>query len=660
MTSRRSIGWAARLLRLSLFKWPARARERDGHALVRAFEDGWGEPLGRTRQIMTTLSECGAVLIAGLGMRGRALQGAMGGMTMGLVGDLRYSLRTLLRSPGFTLTVTLTLAVGIGANAAVFGLVDRVLFNPPPHEDPSSLLFVWNTLGRSPDRFRVPAPDVAEFGERAELIDAFAFVGRPSDAAIESHDGGGAEHVRLAAVTVDLFAVLGVAPLLGTTFAPEDAAPPASGSTTIAAPSAIMLSHGAWQRAFAADPHVVGRTVRMDGRPARVVGVLAPDFSLPMPPDVGMGGPVDVWTPLVMPLAAFQRTTGRQVDQDSDNTGAMIARLRPDVTIEQASAEMTRIAADLRAQIESYATSHVDVVVRPMHADATAHLRGLFAALLLGVGVVLLATCLNVSTLLLARGARRHRELAVRAALGATHLRIVRQLLTEALVLVGLGSVLSLFVAGGVSAVLSGWVPPELGGAGASGFDPAMLVLAVLFTTGATVVFGLVPALRLTNTEKGGAVGVGMLRGPVDHGRARRALVAGQVALSVVLALTTGLLLRTARELQAVHPGFQPEGAMTFAVSLRTPGRYPGPADRARLMREIETALAELPGVHAVGLSAHLPLGGRRWSQPYGLPGQPEWEWAGNRADFRTITSRSLSTVVRHSGESIGEQSPVW
>ena len=130
-----------------------------------------------------------------------------------------------------------------------------------------------------------------------------------------------------------------------------------------------------------------------------------------------------------------------------------------------------------------------------------------------------------------------------------------------------------------------------------------------------------------------------MLRGPVDHGKARNALVAGQIALSVVLALTTGLLLRTARELQAVHPGFEPEGAMTFAVSLRTPGRYTGPADRARLMREIETALAELPGVQAVGLSAHLPLGGRRWSQPYGLPGQPESEWAGNRADFRTITS---------------------
>lgn len=570
-------------------------------------------------------------------MRGRAVAGATGRALRGSSADAARALRSLRRSPAFTGAVSLTLAIGIGANATVFGVVDRVLFTPPPYAEPQSLVLVWHTLGRSADRFRVPAPDAAELERRSGAFDEVAFLTRTSDGAVEASDGRGVEHVRWAAATPDLMAVLGVQPTLGAAFTGD----PAEGGE-------IVLSHGTWRSTFAADAGVVGRTTRLNGRPVRVVGVMPPDFRVELPPAAGMGGAPDVWLRLGVPLESFARTDGREIDQDSDNTGAVVARLRSGVSIEEASGDVGRVAAELRLEIPEYAASSRDAVVRPMHEDATAHLRGLLTLLLVAVAAVLVASCLSVSTLVVARGERRRSELAVRSALGAGDGALLRQLVVEAIVLVSIGIVASLVIAYVGARTASQWVPPELGLGTELPVDPPTFAVAALIALGSTLAFSLAPAVRLLRAGTNGRLGAPIATTLRDSGRVRGALVATEVAVSVVLVFATALLVRAADELRNTDLGFDPHGALTFALSLRLPDRYTGPAERARLMRRIETELRSLPNVEAVGLTAHLPLGGREWTQPYGLPGRPASQSTAegddlrpghNRADFRTVTS---------------------
>jgi predicted permease len=256
-----------------------------------------------------------------------------------------------------------------------------------------------------------------------------------------------------------------------------------------------------------------------------------------------------------------------------------------------------------------------------------------------GVGIILLVACLNVSTLILARGTARRSELMVRQALGAGAGRLIRQLFAESLVLVTAGTILALLMAQAGIRGLGTWLPSSL--------SPTLsLVLdarVVLFTTGvaaiAALVFGMIPAVQVVLPEHRGPSGRTVMRA---HGRSvgvRSSLIVGEVALTVVLVLGAGLLMRTVRELEQVRPGFEAQGALTFSLSLRTPGRYRSPAERARLMKDIENAVGDLPQVGAVGLVGRLPLAGGRWTQPFGLPGQAEQEWAENRADFRMISS---------------------
>ena len=274
-----------------------------------------------------------------------------------------------------------------------------------------------------------------------------------------------------------------------------------------------------------------------------------------------------------------------------------------------------------------------------MHEDSVAHARGIINALMAGVGIILLVACLNVSTLILARGTARRPELMVRQALGAGAGRLIRQLFVESLVLVTASTTLALLIARAGIRGLGSWFPSSLSPTLSLELDARV----VLFTTGvaaiAALVFGMIPAVQVALREHRGPSGQAVLRA---HGRSvgvRSSLIVGEVGLTVVLVLGAGLLMRTVRELERVRPGFEAQGALTFSLSLRTPERYRSPAERARLMKDIENALRDLPQVGAVGLVGRLPLAGGRWTQPYGLPGQAEQEWAENRADFRMISS---------------------
>lgn len=623
--------WPTRVLRFCLHSWPRVQRGRDGKDLLAAFDEGLDDTV--RHPVGHTLAECLTVLATGAGLRSDALGASVRSLATGWGGDLRHATRTLRRSPGFTGTVVLTLAIGIGANGVVLTLVDRALFSPPPFEEPDALVFAWNTIGESSARVRVPAPDVAEFRSRTSSFEAFAFLGRGADGALGTDDDASAQHVRVAAVSPNLFALLGTPPLLGPGLATRGGA--ADGSDTAEA----LLSYGIWRSVFAKDEGILGRTIRLDGGSVVVVGVMPPDFRIPLPPQAGMGTEADIWTPLGAPLSTFERSDGRRVDQDSDNTGAAIGRMRAGVELEQAATELDRAAAELRREIPGYAESEVGVTVRPLYADSTEHVRGLLSALLAGAVMVLLVTCLNVSALLLARSAGRSQELSIRTALGAGTAAIVRQLLLEAGMLVVVGTLAALAVALLLHPVVTGLMPNAMGVPRDLSLDGRPFALAAVIAAGATILFGVAPALRATRAERSGGIGTAFLRGRADPTRIRSALLVTQVAFSLVLVLGSTLLLRTVQELYTVAPGFRSESAMTFSLSVRSGTRYRGPADRAALMSSIDARLRDIPGVRSVGLTAHMPLSGRSWTQPYGLPGQSEDEWAQSRADFRTVSS---------------------
>lgn len=620
-----------RLARLALRAWPAPARRRDGGAILRTFREATAEAGPGT-----VLAEIWSIVATGLGMRIEDLRSTAREGVTGWGADVRYAVRVLRRSPGFTAVASCVLAIGVGANAATFGLVRTTLLEPPPFDDPERLVFVWGTLGDGAERFRVGAPDVAFLSDAVDALTEVAFMAPAVDGAVEATDGSGAAHVRRALVSANLFDVVGVDARIGRTFGPSDTEGGDGGQPGGA--RAVLLSDGVWHRVFGGAPDVLGRTIRLDGAAVTVVGVLPPDFRFPTPPGVGFGEAPEVWVPLARPLADFARSDGRWRDQDSDNTGAMIARLPEGVTVAGADADAARASTALGTVEPTYAEAGVRFVVRPLHADATAHLRGILTAVAGGVVVVLLVMCLNLSTLVAARGLRRSRELVVRAAIGAGRLRVLRQQLTEVAVLVAVGSTLAMAVAG-----VASWGIARMGatwglGESARTVDLGTLLVGTLIGGVAALLAAAFTVATLLRVDDASGLAGGLKRASRRHDFARSGLLVGQVALSVVLLLGAGVLVRTVHALEAVDPGFRAEGALGFSLSVRTPGRYGGPADRARLMREIETRIGEIPGVDAVGLTTHLPLADEQWTQPYGPASEPPEAWEG-RADFRAVTS---------------------
>lgn len=629
-----------------LLAWPARRRASHGRAAAAtalrlvsdALERG---PMAGAGELA---AEAVALFRSGLRLRWDDVVTISREWTMGWMGDVRFAGRTLRRSPGFAGVAVFTLALGIGANAAVYSLVDAMLLRPPPYDRPDELVVVWSSLPGSDGRIPVAGPDAAELAARSRALAAVAFTIRGVDGALEPSLGEGAVHVRLAAVTDDFFRVLGVAPRLGRTFDTSDG-PAGTSAEGDVAPPAVLLADAAWHRVFDADPGVLGREIRVNGLPATVIGVMPPDFALALAPGAGVVTDVDAWIPLQVPLTSFHRNDGRLLDQDSDNTGVVIARLVPGASLDDARSEAARIAAELRAEVPTYAEAGLGFDVRPLRDDATAHARPLLLALLGGVALVLLVACLNVATLLLARGATRGRELAIRASLGAPRRRLARQLLVESAMLAGVGVAGAALLAAAAVRGLSAFAPASLVPTGGFALDPGAMGLAAALAVGAVLVFGLAPVFSpiLSGSERAllaeGAPGTGTRR------RGRRTLVSAQVALSVVLVLLTGLFLRTVSALRVVHPGFQADGALTFRVSLRAPDRYRSPAYRSEVMDRIRTGLGDLPGARSVGLVGVLPLEGDRWTQPYGLPGQSPSEWGSSRADFRVVTSGAFDAL---------------
>lgn len=500
-----------------------------------------------------------------------------------LLSDVVLALRGLRRRPGFALAAILTLAVGIGANTAVYSIVQAVLQRPLPFRDPERLVLVWE-WNKLRDRMRnvVNPGNYLEWRDRNtvfEQVAAFAPSAMNLSGEIEP------ERLRVGVVTANLFSTLGVAPSLGRGFLAEEAK---AGSADV-----VVLGDGLWRRRFGGDPGVIGREILLDGRPHRVVGVMPSSFQVPPGSEL--------WVRLTEEGPILRRGRGGRFL-------VAVARLEAGVTVAQARANLEGIAAQLVAERPDFNTGW-SVFVAPLHADLVREVRPAMLVLFGAVLVLLLVACGNVANLLLVRGLARSREIAVRRALGAGAGRIAKQLLTESLVLAGAGGALGLLLAAWFKEALLAVVPAEIRTLFAFRLDPGALAFALGLCVLSTLVFGLAPIIHATGPERFQALHEGSAGAGASRKRRRfaNAVVAAEVALSIVLLVGASLLLRSFRRLAEEPKGFDPRGVLSLDLSLSGP-RYADEGAVARFYEQLIPRIAALPGVAAAGGMSWRPL----------------------------------------------------
>jgi putative ABC transport system permease protein len=518
--------------------------------------------------------------------------------------DLRYAIRLCLRTPGFTAIAVLALALGIGANTAIFTVVNAVLLDPLPFRDPSRLVVMWETNGRRGGRPNVLGPaNVIRWRERAT---AFERIAPFYDYRVNLTGSGAPEEIVGMDVTSDFFPTLGMAPALGRAFAADEGP---EGHDAVA-----VLSHALWQRRFAGDPAVVGRTIEVNSRRVTVIGVMPPEMRLFLRRGSLAAKPAELWMPFAF-TEANRNPRGRYM--------SAIARLKPDVGLPAAQAQMDTIAAGLAREFPQFDTGWGALLV-PMHRELSGDLRPALLVLTGAVAFVLLIACANVANLLLARGATRQREIAIRSALGAGRTRVIRQLLTESLVLCALGGGLGLLVAQWGLELLLAISPASLADLGPVHLSYPVLGFTAAVSLATAIVCGFAPAFEgsrgsVQDALKDGARQIGA---SVRHRRIRQAFVVGEIALAVVLLVGAGLMIRSFGALRGVNPGFDARNVLTARVTVPT-RRYPDDAKRVDFFATLVARVSALPGVESAGAVSYLPLAGSGAATGFTIVGQP-------------------------------------
>jgi predicted permease len=507
--------------------------------------------------------------------------------------DIRYGCRSLRRNAGFAAVAILTLAIGVAAATSMFTVADAVLLRPLPYAQPGRLVEISEVNPLKGWTHTVAAPaNVADWRARATVFTDIAGYAGVDDRGASQYQAfvsrpGEAQPLKGLAVTGNLFDVLGVAPLAGRTFTFDE--------TFEGKDRVVVLANGAWRTVFGGDPQMVGRPIVLSGRTVTVIGIMPRDFFFP-------NRGVQFWTPLgVKPdvFASMRRPHWL-------NT---VARLRPGISITRAREQMTAIATDLE---RAYPDTNTKMGVRlePLHGIMAAEARPTVLILSSAVALLFLIVCANIAGLQLGRGLGRAREIAVRRALGAARGRLVRQMLTEGFVLSAAGTTLGLVIASATPAVLLRAAPSALPLFATPQVDGAVMLFAAAIGLLAPVVFGLMPALVSSRTERLGERS--QSASPLTT-TARELLVACEVGLSVVLLVGAVLLVRSLIQLQRVDPGFRPDHVVTFKVSLPR-AAYPKDVDQTRAFAEIERRLRSVPGVEAVGATSTLALRGYTWT----------------------------------------------
>lgn len=557
-----------------------------------------------------------------------------------LLRDLRFAARSFAKRPGFTGVVVLTLALGIGCSVAIFSVANAVLFRPLPYGDPEELALVWTRLpATNVERSLVSGPDLGDYVRETTLFEGFA--GAVAFNGTLTGDGP-AEQITTSYASWNLFDVLDVEPFLGRTFREDDAfavSPDMFGvPNPDLPPGTVVLTHGFWQRRFGSDPDVLGRTIQLDGFGSVIVGVLPPDFGIYLPADVAMPTNIDAFGVLPSNISEFARDAPWLT---------VVTRLKDGVTLEQARQEMNALAARLREVHQFHANQNLQIDVHGMHDDVVSHARPGLLALLGAVGLVLLIACGNVANLLLVRASAREREISVRAALGSGHARIIRQMLTESVVLATAGAVLGVVLAWLGVEIITTMSPGNLPRVEDVAIDGSVLLFTAGVTLLAAITFGLAPAFRavagnLANALKDRGSDSGGVRG----NKLRTGLVVSEVALSLVLLISAGLLWRSFAELQRIEPGFDAENVVTFTSPLLFTTYY-NAGLRATFVNDLGRRISEIPGVEGVGGSAPLPLaGGELYSVgSYGRPDDTDETYQANKADFKAVLPGFFETL---------------
>src|SRR4051794_2586229 len=499
-----------------------------------------------------------------------------------MIQDLRYALRMLLKYKGFTVVALSALTLGIGANTAIFSLVSGMLLRPLPYPQPDRIVYFQgqNTSAGITDS-NVSIPDYLDWAEQTDIFSSTGLYAAGS--ATLSADGAEPERVPRAYVTSGFFPVLGAKPVLGRLLLGDDDAANAQ--------PAAVLSAGLWKRRFGSDPNIIGRKLSISGEIVTVVGVMAAGYEYPEQ--------TQLWSSWSLASEEKRR----------DNRSCLaIGRLRPGTDLKQAQTQITAVNARL-AQAYPDTNKGWDVRLSVLHELLVRELRPSLLALLGAVAFVLLIACANVANLLLARAATRQKEVAIRTAMGASRWRIVRQMMTETLLLSTIGGIAGVMLSVWLTDILLSAMPKDAPGLDQVSLDYRVLTFAVVVSAVTGILFGLAPSLQTSRLDvssslkEGGRTGEGHRRTS-----ARSLLLIGEVALSLMLLIGAGLLIKSFMRLQDVNAGFNPDGVLVSSIALPR-AKYKDPAQRVEFFRQLEERVAALPGVQAVGGAINLPLG---------------------------------------------------
>ncbi|HEV2805517.1 MAG TPA: ABC transporter permease [Chthoniobacterales bacterium] len=515
--------------------------------------------------------------------------------------DIRYGLRMFLKNPGFTAIAVLALALGIGANSAIFSVVNALLLRPLPYKDPSQLVVIWENAAHLGFPKNTPSP--ANFLDWQKQSTMFETMAAFAERSFNLTGIGEPERLDGRRVSANLFSLLGVKPILGRTFVPDEDKP----GTKVA-----LLNESLWKRRFGSDPNVVGRSLALNGESYTVVGVLPSSVRLP-----AFGNWRDqVWVPLAFPAEEAAARGNHFLE--------VIGRMKPGVSLQQARAEMETIAARLAQQYPEHNT-RIGSVVNPLHEEIVGNMKPALLILLGAVAFVLLIACANVANLLLARAAARHKEIALRLALGADRRRLTKQLLVESVMLSLFGAGVGLALALAGLRVLTRFIPADVAHAEMITIDGKVMIFTLLVAVVTGLVFGLAPAsqathFNLNDTLKEGGRDSGA--GPRGK-RLRSALVIAEVAVSFILLIGAGLLINSFMHLRNLDPGFRADHLLALNVDL-SETKYPDNPRRVAFFDEVVRRVQALPAVRSVAVAGNLPFTYNGDSMPIGVEGVPD------------------------------------
>ena len=557
-----------------------------------------------------------------------------------LLDDARYSIRTLRKSPAFTITAVLTIALGIGACTAIFSVVNAVLLRYLPYAQPERLAFVQSDLtARDVNDYPMAAGDLPDLRTGITAFQDAASV--ITNRTVYTSDTGEPEYVVSANVTTNFFRTMGARFMRGRDFVEEDGTPlppppqggpgaqPQNAAPPVLPPFITVISHGFWQRRFGGDPGVIGQTFRLGQATGEIVGVLAPEFELLWPKASLIEPRPDIY------LASRQ-------DFANAPRGAVslrvIGRLKPGATVAQAQEQANRVVADLRQRFPVKEAAGLRWRIEPMHAYSVARVRPLLVALMGAVTFVLLIACANVANLLLVRGSHRERELTVRAALGSGRWSLMRQTLVESLVLSSWGAILGLGFAWIGTRALIRFGPEDLPRLDTVSLDGTVFGFTLLATLLSGLAFGLIPALRASRVNVADALrSSGRSAALAGLGRwLRQGVVVSEVALAFVLLVGCGLMIRSFATMLRAQPGFDSSGVLTFQIPNQNQGVQSFDEALVRA-RQIYERLAGMPGVTAVSATSGLPMGGSPGSIPWGTEAALTNPDLFQQADYRTV-----------------------